>query len=70
MKGWVCISQVTLTNVTWSTLYHWMFVNSNNLNIWKWHTYYHGCHGRKLQQKNYIFTNRKIDEEELLLTIA
>ena len=29
MKRRVCISQVTLTNVTWSTRYHWMFVNFN-----------------------------------------
>ena len=29
-----------------------------------------GCQGRKLQGKNFIFTRRKIDEEELLLMIA
>ena len=41
-----------------------------NLNIQKWHVYYHGCQGRKLQQKNFIFTRRKIDEKEVLLMIA
>ena len=41
-----------------------------NLNIQKWHGYYHGCQGRKLQRKNFIFTRRKIDEEELLPMIA
>ena len=39
-----------------------------NLNLQKWHVYHHGCHvyhhgcqGRKLRQKNFIFTRRKID---------
>ena len=32
-----------------------------NLSIQKWHTYHHGCQGRKLQRKNFIFTRRKID---------
>ena len=32
-----------------------------NLNILKWHVYHHGCQGRKLQRKNFIFTRTKID---------
>ena len=32
-----------------------------NLTIQKWHAYHHGCQGRKLQWKNFIFTRRKID---------
>ena len=32
-----------------------------NLNIQKWHVYRHGCQGRKLQRKNFIFTRKKID---------
>ena len=32
-----------------------------NLNIQKWHVYHHGCQGRKLQRKNFIFERRKID---------
>ena len=31
--------------------------------VHKWHVDYHGCQGRKLQRKNFIFTRRKIDEE-------
>ena len=34
-----------------------------NLSIQKRHVYYHGCQGRKRQRKNFIFTRRKIDEE-------
>ena len=33
-----------------------------NLSIQKWHAYHHGCQGRKLQRKNFIFTRRKIDQ--------
>ena len=33
-----------------------------NLTVQKWHAYHHGCQGRKLQPKNFIFTRRKIDQ--------
>ena len=41
-----------------------------SLNIQKWHVYYHECQGRKLQRKNFIFTWRKTNENELLSMIA
>ena len=38
----------------------------SNLNIQKWHVYYHGCQGKKLQRKeNFIFSRRKIDKQEV-----
>ena len=33
-----------------------------NLSIQKWHAYHHGCQGRKLQRKHFIFTRRNIDQ--------
>ena len=32
-----------------------------NPNIRKWHVYHHGCQGRKIQRKNFIFARRKTD---------
>ena len=65
---WLCWYKRYVTKVF--CIYRKLFCNRSkrtwssqiaNLSIQKWHVYHHGCQGRKLQRKNFIFTRRKTD---------
>ena len=63
-----CIYKKLFRNSSQRTV---LTLSVKNLNIQKWHVYYNGCQGRNTSGKsNFIFTRKKIDEEQLLLMIA